>query len=77
MIAIVRDLMIKLVGLWMKTQHPRESPKGFIENVWRAVGTGLSEVVEVIGEGVGFVFSEFVGQQHLRGGVAGVNRYFS
>ncbi len=49
-VPVVGDLMIQLIGRGMEFEHPVQSPARFIEQIRNAVGAGLAERVELIGE---------------------------
>src|SRR5205814_5550203 len=87
-IAIIGDLVIKLLRRRVQLQHPIQAPFGFVEDVRDAVGAWLAESIELVhglkrDKSSAFYVrtksrfgTEFIGQEHLGGGVAGGEEVF-
>jgi hypothetical protein len=88
-IAVIGDLMIKLVGRGMQLEHPLQTPARFVEEVGDAVGAGQTRRIdvnhrdmfharEIVAKSLGIPMfrTEFVREEHLRGGIAGREQIF-
>ena len=74
MVAIIGNLVVKLVGRRVKLEQPVDPPARFVEDVRHAIRARISPCVDAVGEtqtlGHGDP-AQFMGEEHLGRGVAG------